>query len=114
MTDDPVADQQGGQPIPVPAPAPAASGARLTRRELRAQEEARRAAEQGGGFGQRLRSLTGSVPVVRPQHDAPDTQQDEAAAPTTNDRAAAWRQTWGFGPTGDDSTGSGSNDGGNR
>ncbi|MCL1871606.1 MAG: hypothetical protein FWF90_14510 [Promicromonosporaceae bacterium] len=104
----------GRTPDPAPAPAPApesapepqpaaeapaepptATGAiRMTRREMRAQEEARRAAEQTGITG-RLRALTGSIPVVRPgQPPAPDPDDP----PTRASRSQAWRQAWGFDP----------------
>ncbi|MFE5337905.1 hypothetical protein ACFQ8E_18475 [Isoptericola sp. NPDC056573] len=84
---------------PVPAEPTTATGAlRMTRRELRAQEEARRAAEQGG-MTRMLRAITGSIPTVRPAQ--PD-QASEQGAPrpdtsTPAGRAAAWRATWGFG-----------------
>lgn len=71
---------------------------RLTRRELRAQEEARRAAEQTGFTG-RLRALTGSVPVVRPTPTPPQAQ-DPAAPPSRASRSQAWREAWGFDPDG--------------
>lgn len=90
-------DQQAGTDH---APAPAASGgARLTRRELREQEEARRAAEQGG-MGRRLRALTGSIPAVRSQTPPPPAPQAAEPDPSTRaGRAAAWRQAWGYDPS---------------
>ncbi|MGE9365479.1 hypothetical protein [Isoptericola nanjingensis] len=86
---------------PVPAEPTTATGAlRMTRRELRAQEEARRAAEQGG-MTRMLRAITGSIPAVRPAQ--PDGASEEGATrPDTSTpagRAAAWRATWGFGDT---------------
>ena len=108
----------GGQTRPVPGDSPSgaprvdtgshsavardASGdGRLTRRELRLQEEARRAAEQsgGGGVGRRLRALTGSIPAVRSQPSQPPAEEPAEADPATPaGRAAAWRQAWGFDP----------------
>lgn len=87
--------------LPVPEDRPATGSVpRMTRRELRAQEEARRAAEQGG-VSRMLRAMTGSIPVVR-QHGTAERTGDEAAGPdlsTPAGRAAAWRATWGFGQT---------------
>ena len=84
---------------PVPAEPTTATGAlRMTRRELRAQEEARRASEQGG-MTRMMRAITGSIPAVRPQA-APDGETAGRARPdsaTPAGRAAAWRATWGFG-----------------
>ncbi|QAY68728.1 hypothetical protein ET471_00610 [Xylanimonas protaetiae] len=105
----PAATQQATpQPTPPSAPpaavpgdaaaeAPTATGSlpRLTRRELRAQEEARKAAEQTGITG-RLRALTGQIPAVRPA--APQPPADPAAAPPRASRSQAWRQAWGFDP----------------
>ncbi|MFE6971878.1 hypothetical protein [Isoptericola sp. NPDC057653] len=85
---------------PVPAEPTTATGAlRMTRRELRAQEEARRAAEQGGGMTRMLRAITGSIPAVRPQQPAPAEAEAEPRPDlsTPTGRAAAWRATWGFG-----------------
>ncbi|GAA1709120.1 hypothetical protein GCM10009809_01710 [Isoptericola hypogeus] len=87
--------------LPVPEPRPATGSAPyLSRRELRAQEEARRAAEQGG-MTRMLRAITGSIPAVRPQSPAdPATPAESAEAhdlSTPAGRAAAWRATWGFG-----------------
>ena len=86
---------------PVPAEPTTATGAlRMTRRELRAQEEARRAAEQGG-MTRMLRAITGSIPAVRPAQ-ADEASEQGAARPDTSTpagRAAAWRATWGFGDT---------------
>ena len=69
----------------------------LTRRELRAQEEARRAAEHPGLAG-RLRALTGSIPAVRPATGATPVVPPPADGqpPSRRSRSAAWRQTWGF------------------
>ncbi|WP_166849571.1 hypothetical protein [Isoptericola sp. BMS4] len=125
----PVAPPAGTDAVAVPTPAPPtpedrpATGSvpRMTRRELRAQEEARRAAEQGG-VSRMLRAMTGSIPVVR-QHGAPEGSKDDAAGPdlsTPAGRAAAWRATWGFGQTADrtgssgDRPGHDSTDGENR
>lgn len=86
---------------PVPAEPTTATGAlRMTRRELRAQEEARRAAEQGG-MTRMLRAMTGSIPAVRPTQDDQATEQGATRPDTTTPagRAAAWRATWGFGDT---------------
>ena len=92
---------------PADAPAPSAPEARpatgatphLSRRELRAQEEARRAAEQGG-VTRMLRAITGSIPAVRPQApDAPAAPAQDHDLSTPAGRAAAWRATWGFGQT---------------
>ncbi|MEU2202209.1 hypothetical protein [Isoptericola sp. NPDC019482] len=104
---------------PVPAEPPTATGAlRMTRRELRAQEEARRAAEQGG-MTRMLRAITGSIPAVRPAQ-AEQASEQGAVRPDTSTpsgRAAAWRATWGFGdasrtgPAADPTT---DNDGENR
>lgn len=90
---------------------PVVDGRPLTRRELREREQARRAAEPGG-VGRRLRALTGSIPVVRPSAPSgpPESSQVDGEAPAAAQRAAAWRQAWGFTPTGDTDT----NDGGNR
>ena len=83
----------------MPAEPTTATGAlRMTRRELRAQEEARRAAEQGG-MTRMLRAITGSIPAVRPQQ-AQEAETASEARPDTSTpagRAAAWRATWGFG-----------------
>lgn len=89
----------GGDAAPA-EPTTATGALRMTRRQLRAQEEARRAAEQGG-MTRMLRAITGSIPAVRP---APADQAPEqgAARPDTTTpagRAAAWRATWGFGDT---------------
>ncbi|MCK9795824.1 hypothetical protein M1843_18935 [Isoptericola sp. 4D.3] len=87
---------------PVPAEPTTATGAlRMTRRELRAQEEARRASEQGSGMTRMLRAMTGSIPAVRPQESAPAGEAAPARPDTSTPagRAAAWRATWGFGDT---------------
>ncbi|GAB6936694.1 hypothetical protein ACQP60_17415 [Isoptericola variabilis] len=104
---------------PVPAEPPTATGAlRMTRRELRAQEEARRAAEQGG-MTRMLRAITGSIPAVRPAQTEQASEQ-AAARPDTSTpsgRAAAWRATWGFGDasrTGQAADPTTENDGENR
>ncbi|MFD6175713.1 MULTISPECIES: hypothetical protein [unclassified Isoptericola] len=84
---------------PVPEEPTTATGAlRMTRRELRAQEEARRAQEQGG-MTRMLRAITGSIPAVRPQQAAPAEAEAEPRPDlsTPTGRAAAWRATWGFG-----------------
>lgn len=86
---------------PVPAEPTTATGAlRMTRRELRAQEEARRAAEQGG-MTRMLRAITGSIPTVRPAQSDPASEQGAPRPDTSTPagRAAAWRATWGFGDT---------------
>lgn len=97
------------EPVPAPAeptpheqvpaePTTATGALRMTRRELRAQEEARRAAEQGG-MTRMLRAITGSIPAVRPQQ-AQEAETAGEARPDTSTpagRAAAWRATWGFG-----------------
>jgi hypothetical protein len=96
---EPPAAPQAASPAPAPAASepPTSTGAlRLTRRELRAQEEARRAAEQTGIAG-RLRALTGAVPAVRPA-PPPLPTPDPAAPPTRASRAQAWREAWGFDP----------------
>ncbi|MFI2105527.1 hypothetical protein ACH436_19700 [Isoptericola sp. NPDC019693] len=103
---------------PVPAEPPTATGAlRMTRRELRAQEEARRAAEQGG-MTRMLRAITGSIPAVRPaQTDAASEQGTRPDTTTPAGRAAAWRATWGFGDasrTGQAADPTTENDGENR
>lgn len=89
-------------PAPSPAEARPATGGTpyLSRRELRAREEARRASEQGG-VTRMLRAITGSVPVVRPQ--SPETPAaPEQDMSTRAGRAAAWRATWGFGQAAED------------
>ncbi len=93
------------------APPTATGQIRLTRRELRAQEEARRAAEQTGLTG-RLRALTGQLPVVRPAQ--PPATPDPAAPPTRASRAQAWREAWGFNPEGDTQPGHNDDEGGAR
>lgn len=80
------------------------ASAPLTRRELRAREEARRHAEQPS-VGRRLRALTGSIPVVgqrptpapAPQDGREDGSSAAPAPVARSGRAAAWRATWGFG-----------------
>ncbi|GAB2472909.1 hypothetical protein [Xylanimonas ulmi] len=69
---------------------------RLTRRELREREEARKAAEQTGITG-RLRALTGAIPTVRAASPAPAEPKPDAP-PTRASRSQAWRQAWGFDP----------------
>ena len=71
----------------------------ITRRELRAQEEARKAAENPGLKG-RLRALTGSIPVVRAATGATPVVPPPADGQPQSRRShsAAWRQTWGFDP----------------
>jgi hypothetical protein len=90
---------------------PVVDGRPLTRRQLREREQARRAAEPGG-MGRRLRALTGSIPVVRQpaQTPPPELPQADAETSAAANRAAAWRQAWGFTPAGDTDT----NDGGDR
>jgi hypothetical protein len=102
-------------PVVTTGSLPVVDGRRLTRRELREREEAARRAQESG-VGRRLRALTGSIPVVRPQQPAQpgagaergDGQPSGESARAS--RAAAWRQAWGFTPTDDTDT----TDGGNR
>jgi hypothetical protein len=110
-----------GEPSPAEPPVvttgslPVVDGRRLTRRELREREEAARRAQETG-VGRRLRALTGSIPVVRPQPPAkPDAGAETGdgqppAESARASRAAAWRQAWGFTPNDDTDT----TDGGNR
>ncbi|WP_407317081.1 hypothetical protein UQW22_11250 [Isoptericola halotolerans] len=71
-------------------------GRPLTRRELRRQEEERRASAPSG-MGRALRALTGQTPVVSPADAAPPETAEPPATPGR--RAAAWRETWGFDAT---------------
>jgi hypothetical protein len=90
--DVPVAEP-AAEPRPVTGTAPL-----MTRRALREQEEARRAAEQGG-VSRMIRAITGSIPVVRPGQDASPAEAGHDLS-TPAGRAAAWRATWGFGQSG--------------
>jgi hypothetical protein len=93
---------------------PTTTGAIRTRRELRAQEEARRAADHGGA-GRRQRTRTGSLPAVEPTAPLPpaaegaDGGEGEPTPDSREGRAAAWRAAWGFTPG--QSTGQGTGQG---
>ncbi|WP_402466474.1 hypothetical protein [Isoptericola aurantiacus] len=73
-------------------------GRPLTRRELRRQEEERRASGQSG-MGRALRALTGQTPVVPPPSGGGTTPEDASPGRPASRRASAWRETWGFGDT---------------